>query len=162
MDGSYSCLASHRLTPPTQPPSRVDAAGTGAAGTESSSKGGGGGGGGAWSDAGCESISTVRGYAVVSQGPLLSVYNTTDGGSRLLFTRHAQEGSDPCGEGALLAAGREGSEDGGVAGGGVGEAVPAAGRRGWSVMSSAASGEVLVAEAPRCSAVGTELVGPFL
>lgn len=86
----------------------------------------------------------------MSQGPLLSVYNTTDEASRLVFSKlthtatMGQESSFLCGEG-------EGEEGGTVAGGG-GVGASAGGSR-WSVMSSSASGEVLVAEASRCSAV---------
>ncbi|CAN0120288.1 unnamed protein product, partial [Ectocarpus fasciculatus] len=164
IDSSYTCLQSHRLPPPlpqrhpsphADPSTTARAAGDGGSG--SSLLGGGGGGGR------CDSISTVRGYAIVSQGDLLSVYNTTDHAGRLLFTTRAAaaalaEGTRTEGRcGAPLSPGTESR------GGGVGAdafAVPAAaaaavappGGRTWSVMSSSASGEVLVVEASRCSA----------
>lgn len=157
-DGSYTCLPSHRLPPP---PRQQTSSSFDAAAVPSKAKGGGdrGGGGGGWPEGGCESISTVRGYAIVSQGPLLSVYNTTDETSRLVFTRRTtmamavamgqEEGTGLCGEGVISAAASEGGEEGGVARGAAGAS---AGGSRWSVMSSA-SGEVLVAEASRCTAV---------
>eukprot|EP00752_Nemacystus_decipiens_P016235 g14515.t2 len=155
-DGSYTCLPSHRLPPPPQqqrPLSNLDAS-AGSSDPVGDRDGG-------WPEGRCESISTVRGYAMVSQGPLLSVYNTTDEASQLVFTRlmhtagsaaatMGQEDLGTCGGGVLAAtAVREADEEGGAAGGGGGAS---AGGSGWSVMSSSASGEVLVAEASRCSA----------
>lgn len=157
-DGSYTCLPSHRLPPPPQQPvpsSYViasSAAVTAGLPRLTSTKDSGGGGGTAiWREGACDSISTVRGYTIVSQGSLLSVYNTTDGSDRLLFTRQTADAAAA----AAAAATKlrqddygfcEGEEKGGAAG------VPAGGRM-WSVMSSSASGEVLMAEASRCSAV---------
>ena len=86
------------------------------------------------------------------------MYNTTDEATPLVFTRlthtaaatMGQEDSGLCGDGVIAATGSEGWEEGSVEGGG---AEPFAGGSRWSVMSSSASGEVLVAEASRCSAV---------
>ncbi|CAM9517742.1 unnamed protein product [Ectocarpus sp. 4 AP-2014] len=162
MDSSYACLPSHRLPPPLPQqrpsphadPSTATAAGDGGSGD--TLLGGGGERGG------CHSISTVRGYAIVSHGGLLSVYNTTDHAGRLLFTTHAAAGAalaeganteDHCG--APSSPGTE-SRGGGVGAAALAAAAAAAaapsGGRTWSVMSSSGSGEVLVVEASRCSA----------
>lgn len=161
-DGSYSCLPSHRLPPPPQQlvsSSYADASSssvpTGVPRLTGSKDGGGGGGGDVvWPEGACDSISTVRGYAIVSQGSLLSVYNTTDEASGLLFTRQT---ADAAAAVAAKALGRdsfgscEGEEEGGAAAPVVAGA--AVGRSRWSVMSSPASGEVLMAEIFRCSGV---------
>eukprot|EP00903_Cladosiphon_okamuranus_P008847 g8471.t1 len=162
-DGSYTCLPSHRLPPPPRqqsPLSNLDASAA-----PSNPKGRAGDGDGR-PEGGCESISTVRGYAIVSQGPLLSIYNTTDETSRLMLTKltrtaspaaatataTGQESAGSCGEGGVAhaAGGDEGKESSDAGGGGAGAS--AAGGSRWWVMSSSASGEVLVAEAARCSA----------
>ncbi|CAM9990150.1 unnamed protein product [Scytosiphon promiscuus] len=182
VDSSYSCLPSHRLPPPLSqaeplmhggaaPGSASRPAGEGGSVNGQSNNGGGGGGGdGRPEGGGCDSISSVRGYVVASQGPFLSVYNTTDEASRLLFTRRTTRTASEsatgaaaadmqrpghCGEGSYAAAG---SEDGqGTGGGGdatAGEGAAAStpsGWRHWSVMSSTTSGEVFLAEAPLCS-----------
>ncbi|CAB1121109.1 unnamed protein product [Ectocarpus sp. CCAP 1310/34] len=159
MDSSYACLPSYRLPPPL-PQQRSSPHADPSTSTAASDGGGGGsllGGGGGWG--GCDSISTVRGYAIVSHGGLLSAYNTTDHAGRLLFTTHAAaaalaEGArteDHCG--APLSPGTE-SRRSGVGADALAaaaeEATPSGGRT-WSVMSSG-SGEVLVVEASRCSA----------
>ncbi|CBJ26081.1 expressed unknown protein [Ectocarpus siliculosus] len=156
MDSSYACLPSYRLPPPLpqqRPSPHADPSTATAAGD-------GGSGGILLGGGGCDSISTVRGYAIVSHGGLLSVYNTTDHAGRLLFTTHATaaaalaEGArteDHCG--APLSPGTE-SRGGGVGAAALAAAAAAApsGGRTWSVMSSSGSGEVLVVEASRCSA----------
>ncbi|CAM9857609.1 unnamed protein product, partial [Laminaria digitata] len=158
-DRSFRCLPAYRLPLPPPPPqwnapSHAGSAALGAAlngslatATEHSADiGSGGGGGGGSSDGShrhvrCDAISAVRGYAIVSQGPLLSVYNTT-GDARLLFSRqHVSEGEfDRAGVDAA------GNEWGGVEGAPLPVASPK-----WFVMPSS-GGDVLVAEAPRFGA----------
>lgn len=171
MDSSYTCLPSHRLPPPLHEASPLTHAGA-APGSASLSSGDGrstnGQGdsdsGGDPPEAGCDSISSIRGYAIVSRGPLLSVYNTTDEASRLLFTRRARTTHETpagaaerqlqghCGEGVFAASGGEAEEGTGGIGAATAPATPS-GWRHWSAMSSTASGEVFLAEAPRCSTV---------
>ncbi|CAM9359275.1 unnamed protein product, partial [Hapterophycus canaliculatus] len=176
VDSSYSCLPSHQLPPPlrqatTLPHARAthgfDPLSTGEGSLAKAQRNGGGFGGGR-SEGGCDSISSIRGYTIVSRGPVLSVYNTTDDASRLLFTRHTNtahgtaagagataEGHHPeyCRDGVFDAAGSEGGQDMGGVGATAAAAAAAisSGWKYWSVMPSTARGEVLLAEAHRCS-----------
>lgn len=162
-DRSHKCLPAYRLPPPPRwAPSHEGAALDAVLhGSEAAAKvqiaeirgGDGGGGGGSGSGEGgggggrrrvrCDAISTIRGYAIVSQGPLLSVYNTT-GDVRLLFTKqHATKkefdraGVDAAGNQWVVA----------------GDVHPPPK---WFVMPSS-GGDVLVAETARFGAVRTLL-----
>lgn len=137
MDGSYKCLPAHQL-PSTfdDSPSKV---------SQAVGKGGGGGGGGVSGgrgQGGCDTISTVRGYAIVTHGALLSVYNTTEE-ARLLFTKRHVAGDESGVGDANTSEGAGHTEDGAT--------IPFAPK--WSVISSPVSGEALVLEAASCAPV---------
>lgn len=140
MDGSYRCLPAYRLPLPQPPTSSFAAASAVPSDDSARSRAGRDGAGG---DVECDSISSVRGYAIVVQGSLLSVYNTT-GQAQLLFSRpHTAERNSECGwigRSGVAAGGREDLEHG----------VSLAQK--WSVMSAAGS-EALVVEATSCATV---------
>lgn len=143
-DRSHRCLPAYRLPPPQQwASSHADPVALGAAldapwatATEQAA-GIGGGGGGSSGRVRCDAISAVRGYAIVAQGPLLSVYNTT-GDARLLFSRQHVSEEREFDRAGVDAAGKEWGIEG---------AVPVASPK-WFVMPSS-GGDLLVAEAAR-------------
>lgn len=147
---SNRCLPAYRLPPPPQwAPSHAGSASLGAAldgyastATEQAADiGGSGGGGVSGPRVRCDAISAVRGYAIVSQGPLLLVYNTT-GDTRLLFTRQHVSEERKFDRAGVDAAGNEWDIKG---------SFPVASPK-WFVMPSS-GGDVLVAEAARFGAV---------
>lgn len=88
-------------------------------------------------------MSTVRGYAIATWGPLISVYNTTEE-IKLLFVKSLDGGDGDCGT--------------------VGQAYQPGDRGGpvaprWRAMSSPVSGEALIVEIGRCEEVSLQAGG---
>lgn len=144
MDGSYRCLPAYQL-PSTfdDSPKVSQAAGTGSGGDRNGGRG----------QDGCDAISSVRGYVIVSHGALLSVYNTTEEARLLFAKRHVAGDMSGCGD--SNPGGDDGHTEDGVT-------IPFAPK--WSVISSAVSGEALVIEAARCASVSCcfrDLLGDY-
>lgn len=88
-------------------------------------------------------MSTVKGYAIATRGPMISVYNTTEE-VKLLFMKSLGGGD---GDGDCETVGQA-YQPGGGGGPIFGRIAPR-----WRVMSSPVSGEALVVEIGRCKEV---------
>lgn len=138
MDGSYRCLPAYRLEVPQFKPEANQRFFDQARPSQASLKYDSGGMEGQHS---YSRMYTVRGYAIATWGPTISVYNTTEE-IKLLFVKSLGGGDGDCG--TVDQAYQPGGQGGPVA-------------RRWRAMSSPVSGEALMVEIGRCKEVRSHL-----